>query len=291
MIEAEQTVYDYRQMETSDGTVSELVSRAAGDLVKSTYAIALTGAGISTESGIPDYRGPSGLWTRDPAAERRAYQSYDRFLEDPASWWKETMERHGQGLGNLWEMKPNAGHLALVDLEKSGRLRCVITQNVDALHEKAGSGRVLEYHGSFMKLRCISCGARFYREEFDLEKMRRENELPPRCNRCKGILKSDAVAFGEPIPADVAGESLEEVAQCDLMLVCGTSALVYPFASLPAVARERSGVTIIEVNAEPTPLTRNGISDYFIRGKTGAVLPAIVREVQELMGRPSGQQS
>ncbi len=264
------------------GSIEDLIARSAVYLVNSTYAIALTGAGISTESGIPDFRGPSGVWTRDPEAERRAYRSYERFLENPKSWWKETIAGRSPGLGNLWESRPNSGHIALVDLEKVGILKCVITQNIDALHEKAGSSRVLEYHGSFMKLRCVSCGSRFWREQFDLEKLRQEDALPPRCPRCKGIMKSDTVSFGEPIPSDVAYQSLDEARKCDLMLICGTSAVVYPFASLPAVARERSGATIIEVNAQPTPLTREGISDYLIQGKTGEILPAIVKEVSRL---------
>jgi NAD-dependent deacetylase len=266
-------------------TVADLVFRAARELAAAQHAIALTGAGISTESGIPDFRGPSGIWTRDPAAERRAYQSYDRFLEDPATWWKESLGNRGPGLGNLWDMKPNSGHAALADLEKEGVLKCVITQNIDALHVKAGSSHVLEYHGNFMKLRCMSCGARYFREEFDLEKLSKEDLLPPRCPRCKGIVKSDTVSFGEPIPGDVARESVVEAEQCDLMLICGTSAVVYPFASLPVIANQRAGVAIVEVNAEPTLLTMEGISDFIIRGRTGVVLPAIVEEVRRLRHR------
>ena len=264
------------------GQTEQLITRAAEDLINARYAIALTGAGISTESGIPDFRGPSGIWTRDPAAERRAYRSYERFLEDPKSWWQETLSGRGPGLGNLWDMKPNAGHMALAELGRAGIIKCIITQNIDALHEKAGSTRVLEYHGSFMRLRCVSCGARFFREQFDIERLRKEDALPPRCPNCKGILKSDTVSFGEPIPSDVAHESISEAESCDLMLICGTSAVVYPFASLPSIARQRSGVIIIEVNAEPTALTRDGISDYLIRGKTGEILPAIVAEIGRL---------
>ncbi len=260
-----------------------LISKAATDLVNSRYAIALTGAGISTESGISDFRGPSGIWTKNPEAERQAYRSYEKFLKDPKSYWKDALSMaRGPDLGDLWEVKPNHGHIALVNLERVGFLKCVITQNIDALHEKAGSQRVLEYHGSFMKLRCVSCGARYFREEFDLEKLNQEDKLPPHCLRCNGILKSDTVSFGEPIPGDVAGKSIEEARTCDLMLICGTSAVVYPFASLPLIARERSGVTIIEVNAEPTPLTKEGISDYFIQGKTGEILPAIVAEINRI---------
>ena len=263
--------------------IKSLIRKAARSLAEARYAVALTGAGISTESGITDFRGPSGLWTKDPAAERQAYLYYEKFLQDPKSYWIETLSAaHASGLGNLWEAKPNPGHLALVDIEKMGLLKCVITQNIDALHEKAGSQRVLEYHGSFMKLRCVSCGTRFWREEFDLDQLKKENKLPPRCLRCRGILKSDTVSFGESIPGDVAAHSLAEAQACDLMLICGTSAVVYPFASLPMIARERNGVTIIEINAEPTPLTRDGISDYLIQGKTGEILPAIVDELRRL---------
>lgn len=275
------------------------VQRAARELLNSRHAIALTGAGISTESGIPDFRGPSGVWTKNPEAERKAYRSYERFLEDPEAWWVERLTNPGV-LGDLEKALPNTGHYALSELENMGILKCVITQNVDGLHEKAGSKNLLEYHGSILKFRCVSCVARFGRNEFDLAELMRENRLPPHCPKCGGIVKTDGVAFGEPIPSDVAHLSMEEAWKCDLMLICGTSAVVYPFANLPRVARQRvvekgrktdSGihavekvpaVTIIEVNAEPTPLTYDGISDYLIQGKTGEVLPRIVEEVKKL---------
>ncbi len=281
--------------------MEQLIGRAARDLVDSRYAIALTGAGISTESGIPDFRGPTGVWTLNPGAERRAYQGYQRFLEDPASWWEERLTGSRTGfLGDLEEVMPNVGHYALVELEKLGIIKCVITQNVDALHEKAGTRRLLEYHGSTVKLRCVSCGLRFSRDEFDLPRLLEEKQLPPHCPTCRGIVKSDGVSFGEPIPSDVAHQSLEEAVKCDLMLICGTSAVVYPFANLPRIASERRAemerktgngisavekipaVTIIEVNADPTPLTEEGISDYLIQGKTGEILPAIVEEVKKI---------
>ncbi len=261
--------------------MEQLIERAARDLVDAKYAIALTGAGISTESGIPDFRGPSGVWTKNPEAERRAYQGYQRFVEDPKQWWEERLTNPGL-LGDLGAVMPNVGHYALVELEQSGIIKCVITQNVDALHEKAGTERLLEYHGSTAKLRCVSCGLRFRRDEFDLPKLLQENQLPPHCPTCRGIVKSDGVSFGEPIPGDVAHQSLEEAGKCDLMLICGTSAVVYPFANLPRVAAERKAVTIIEVNADPTPLTEEGVSDYLIRGKIGEILPALVEEVKKL---------
>ncbi len=264
--------------------MEQLIIRAAKSLVDSKYAIALTGAGISTESGIPDFRGPSGIWTKNPEAERRAYEGYPRFLADPKGWWEASLARPSlsSAFGDLGKVMPNAGHYALVELEQLGILKCIITQNIDALHERAGTKSLLEYHGSFSKLRCISCNLRFRRDEFNLEKLMRENELPPRCPNCGGVIKSDTVSFGEPIPSDVAHQSLEEAWKCDLMLICGTSAVVYPFANLPRIARQRGAVTIIEVNADPTPLTEEGISDYLIQGKTGEILPRIVDEVKKI---------
>lgn len=282
--------------------MDQLIDRAAKDLVLSKYAIALTGAGMSTESGIPDFRGPDGIWTKNPEAERRAYEAYDELLRDPKGHWEEILtpgsffslfEQIGKAL-------PNPGHRGLAELERMGILKLVITQNVDGLHQKAGSQNVIEYHGGLSKLRCMSCGSRFDREEFDLERLKRENLLPPRCKECSGVLKHDGVYFREPIPGDVYHRSLEAAWECDLMLICGTSAVVYPFAELPRVARqgrtetERKteagiyavekipAVTIIEVNAEPTPLTEERISDYLIQGKTGEVLPNMVEKVEKI---------
>jgi len=279
--------------------MEELVERAARDLINSNYAIALTGAGMSTESGIPDFRGPSGIWTKDPEAERRAYQTYHRFLANPKEYWEEKLSAPSL-FGNLTKVKPNPGHYALAELEKMGILKCVITQNIDNLHQRAGTENVLDYHGNAFKLRCIDCNARFDLEEYDLQGLREEGRLPPHCRKCGGVIKGDVVHFREPIPSDVAHQSLEEAWRCDLMLICGTSAVVYPFAELPRVARQRKveterktgagiyavervpAVTIIELNAEPTPLTQEGVSDYLIQGKTGEVLPRIVEEVKRL---------
>ncbi len=163
-----------------------------------------------------------------------------------------------------------------------GVLKWDITQNVDALHEKAGNQNLLEYHGNLLKLRCIDCSARFPRNQFDLMAMLKEDRLPPRCPQCGGVIKSDGVGFGQPIPTDVAEQSMEEAQRCDLMLICGTSAVVYPFAYLPRVTRQGGKAVIIEVNAEPTPLTQEGISNYIIQGKTGEILPKIVEEIKKL---------
>lgn len=282
--------------------VQELIKRAAEDLVNSSYAIALTGAGISTESGVPDFRGPQGIWTTDPQAEKRAYQSYDKFLTDPKDYWEDRLAKPSL-LGNLEEISPNPGHHALAGLEEMGVLKCVITQNVDNLHIKAGSRNVVEYHGNAFKLRCANCNARYGLEEYDLAKLRQEGKLPPLCRSCGAVVKMDVVHFRESIPSDVAHRSLQEAWKCDVMLVCGTSAVVYPFASLPTVAFQRKmekekktqsgfhvvervrAATIIEINAEPTPLTYEGVSDYLIQGNTAEILPLIVGEVKRLQKR------
>ncbi|MFU8796564.1 MAG: SIR2 family NAD-dependent protein deacylase [Dehalococcoidia bacterium] len=271
--------------------MDNLVRRAAYELAQSEYAIALTGAGISTESGIPDFRGPQGIWTTDRRAEAQAYRRYELFLHDAKAYWEEMLglrEPYCTFYGEIEKAEPNPGHYALADLEALDVLKCVITQNIDGLHRKAGNRRVLEYHGSVDALRCICCGTRVEGAQVCLE------ELPPRC-RCGTALKYDVVHFGEPIPLDVMTASEEEALKCDLMLVCGTSAAVYPFANLPRLARfgarasllglsvttPRPGVRIVEVNADPTPLTHEGVSDYLIQGKTGEILPGIVAEFRE----------
>ena len=281
--------------------MEQLIHRAALDLANSKYAIALTGAGISTESGIPDFRGPQGVWTKNPEAERSAYLGYQQFQEDPKQWWADRMSS-ANVLGDMDIALPNSGHYALVELEEAGILKCVITQNVDGLHETAGSKNLLEYHGSRNKLRCIDCGARFPRGAFDLKKLLREESLPPECPDCDGLTKTDGVGFGEPIPSQVANGSFQETLKCDLMLICGTSAVVYPFAQLPRIAKQRAleleshayrgsddfgTVKIIEINAELTPLTIDGVSDYIIQGAIGDILPTIVEEAKRIRSEGS----
>ena len=263
-----------------------LIQKAADQIVKSKYAIGLTGAGISTESGIPDFRGPNGIWTKNPDAERKAYQSYARFQQNPKQYWIERMEGMSL-LGDLVNAKPNPGHFALAELEKLSLLKCVITQNIDNLHQKAGTRRVLDYHGNISLYRCYSCDTRFNPDEFDLERLAAEDRLPPLCKSCNGVLKSDVVHFHEAIPGDVAQQSQEEAGKCDLMLICGTSAVVYPFAYLPRIAKKgRAGkeTVIIEINYDRTPLTDEGISDYLIQGKTGIILPQLLEEVKKRIG-------
>ncbi len=280
-------------------STTDLIQRAADDILQAKYAVALTCAGISTESGIPDFRGPDGIWTKNPELEQKAYEAYNDFRVDPQKWWGDQLDGPVNILDEWGKATPNLGHLALTELEKAKRLKRVLTQNIDNLHQKAGSKNVIDYHGNIFKLRCLNCNSRYPVEKFDTKQLKQSGQLPPRCKACGDALKPDVVYFGEPIPSDVSFESEQAAFQCDLMLVCGTSAVVYPFASLPILAsgKQRSSLEsflnfglqantpaiVIEINNEPTPLTQEGISNYLIQGKTGEILPQIVSAVQALI--------
>ncbi len=276
--------------------MESLIQRAAECLLKSKYAIALTGAGMSTESGIPDFRGPNGVWTKHPEAEKIAYETYFTFLRNPKEYWEIRLSQP-YILEGIEKAQPNAGHYALARMEEIGVLKCVVTQNIDGLHIKAGSKHVLEYHGSVHTLRCSVCDKRYGKGDYDLEALRKSGNLPPLCTYCKSAVKEDIVHFNEPIPRDVADNSYEEASRCDLMLICGTSAVVYPFASLPQVSKARGNsanyrdsapVTIIEVNGEQTQLTRTGVSDFLIQGKTATILPEIAELLTKRLGKDRG---
>ncbi len=237
----------------------------------SKYVIALTGAGVSVESGIRPFRGPGGLWTEKGEPPMDGYR---RFEANPRRYWEERLDnaRSGFGIG-IEGAKPNPGHYALAELEDMGVLRMLVTQNIDNLHIAAGSRRVLEIHGNRLKLRCVRCGWRFPLEGFDL------STLPPKCPKCGGVVKDDVVMFGEPIPGDVLEECQREAGRSDCIIVAGTSAVVYPAAGLPLIVKEHGG-TIIEVNPHETELT--DISDVSIRAPSGEVLPELVKKVRGL---------
>ncbi|MFC1967838.1 NAD-dependent deacetylase [Chloroflexota bacterium] len=254
--------------------MKESINQAARDLSDSKWAIALAGAGMSTESGIPDIRGPHGIGEEYNRQALRLH--YQRFLEDPKAWWEERLSP-GSIMQQLTEFRkrgqPNPGHYALAELEDMGMLKCVITQSFDRLHQRAGSRKVIEIYGNDLELRCMSCGLMVERESISLEK------LPPHC-KCGGVMKTAIIAFGQPIPADILKESYTQATTCDLMLVCGTSLVIYPAAELPQVARYRSpNVKLVEINMEPLD---KRIFDYTIIGKTGEVLPEIVAAVKEI---------
>ncbi|MFH0974373.1 MAG: NAD-dependent deacylase [Spirochaetota bacterium] len=241
--------------------------REAAEIIKkSKNLIALSGAGHSVESGIPDFRGKDGLWTKyDPAI----YAHIEMFRMHPEKTWEmlaEMQELTGKA-------KPNAGHIALARLEEIGILKAVITQNIDNLHQAAGSKHVIEFHGNSRNLKCLDCGMTFSAEQFRIEKC-----APPRCKECGSILKPTVIFFGENIPHNALMESMRLADIADAVMVIGTSAQVFPAASIPYKAKE-NGATIIEMNLEKTALT-DSITDIFIEGLLGKTLPELLRHVE-----------
>lgn len=251
----------------SEAPTEAAVGEAAGLIHAAKHVVALVGAGLSVESGIPPFRGPGGLWTKYGEPDLR---DYERFVEDPKEWWERRISGTGalrELAGALAEARPNAGHLALREMEDLGYLKHIITQNIDNLHQEGGSLAVTEIHGNRTKLRCTGCGERWPLDGFAIE------ELPPACPECGGVVKSDTVMFGEPIPRDALDECLRQTQLCDCMLLIGTSAQVYPAAGFPLEVK-RAGGRLIEVNPNETPLTE--IADVVLRGPSGESLPRLV---------------
>ncbi|MGH3450384.1 MAG: SIR2 family NAD-dependent protein deacylase [Haloechinothrix sp.] len=229
--------------------------------------VAMTGAGISTDSGIPDFRGPNGLWTKNPAAERmsnlHAYVSNKDVREQS---WQARLRHPG------WQARPNSAHHALVDLEHAGRLGAIVTQNIDGLHQKAGSNPdlVIELHGTMFETVCLSCtDRRDMREALDRVAM---GETDPACRDCGGILKSATISFGQSLDAAVLNRARVAAESCDLMLVAGSSLTVHPAAGLVGLAAS-AGATVLVCNAAETPY--NGLAAAVLRGPLGDVLPAL----------------
>lgn len=242
-------------------------SDAARAIAGAQKVVAVTGAGASVESGIPDFRSAGGLWERYPIEE---FATIHAFLRDPDRVWKLWHELGQQ----LLSVEPNAGHLALAELERLGRLDAVITQNIDNLHQRAGNTRVVEYHGNARRLICMSCGR--------LEPLEFDTIAPaaPRC-ACGGVQKPDVVFFGEMIPHEAMNEAEALAQTADAVLIVGTSAQVYPAAGLPYTAKEH-GATVIECNVERTDFT-DTITDFFLEGPAGHMLPRLVQEVSRLL--------
>jgi NAD-dependent deacetylase len=241
----------------------------AAGLVRTARAVCvLTGAGISTESGIPDFRGPAGLWTSNPTAARLSTLAH--YLSGPevrVEIWRRRLEQSRD------QALPNPGHLALVELERRGQLEMVVTQNLDGLHLVAGTSpaHLVEIHGSLREYRCLKCGRKGPMVEV-LERVR-HGESDPACLACGGILKSAAISFGQRLPAEELQRAEDAARRCDLFLAIGTSLQVYPAAELPAIALEQSSPLVV-VNEEPTPYDRRAAA--VLRGRIGEVLPALI---------------
>lgn len=248
-------------------TSKTLIEQAATACAKARKGVALTGAGISVESGIPPFRGIGGLWEKiDPMK----YAHIDALERNPEEVWRVLF----MGLGEVLEKaKPNAGHIGLRQLEQMGVLQTIITQNVDGLHQKAGSSDVIEFHGTHAVLRCATCRRSYGWQEVSLE------QIPPRCT-CNGYLRPDVVMFGELIDMTLLQRSQMLAADCDVMLVVGTSATVEPAAYLPVIAK-RAGAFIIEINPEATSLT-GYISNVSLLGPAGEMMTRVVERVENL---------
>ncbi len=242
------------------------LQQVADWLRKARAVTALTGAGISTDSGIPDFRGPAGVWTRDPGAQRMVdIQVYASEPEVRRRAWQRRRAHEA------WTAEPNAGHRALADLERSGRLRAVVTQNIDRLHQKAGSAAVIELHGSMGETVCLACRDRRPMAEA-LARVAAGEDDPP-CLVCGGVLKSATVFFGEALDPHVLEAAQQAAAGSDLFLVVGTSLTVAPASWLPGIAAA-AGAKVAVLNAEPTPY--DGAADAVIRRPIGAALPRLV---------------
>jgi len=267
-------------MKEAINSYEEEIEDAARIIMVSKYVVALTGAGVSVASGIPPFRGPGGIWTKHGEPPPNGYQ---RFLENPVKWWEQRINRKGpyrEFMERLTTAEPNPSHFALAELERMGYLKCVITQNIDDLHRKAGSQNIAEIHGNAFLFRCIDCGRRFEPHTIQVN----PDSLPPKCPDCgKGIIKTDTVLFGEPIPEDVIRKCILETMKCDCMLSIGTSALVYPAAGLPIRAKQMNNAWLIEINPYETGIS--DICDIVIRKTSDVALPLIVQKIKELSRR------
>jgi NAD-dependent deacetylase len=244
-------------------TAPTTIERVAGWLAKASSAVVFTGAGMSTESGIPDFRSPGGVWSKN----RPVY--YDEFLasaEARFEYWRQKSE----AAGDFERAEPNSGHLTIAGWEEMGRVVGVITQNIDNLHQQAGSRRVLELHGTARWIACVDCRERFEPKPL-LEAFRAERAVPP-CPACGGRLKSATISFGQAMPTDVLEESVALAQASDLFLAIGSSLVVHPAAGLPELAR-RGGAKLVIINRDPTDL--DAVADAVIRESIGATLSAI----------------
>ncbi len=241
--------------------------RLAERIISARVIAVLTGAGASKESGIPTFRDKDGLWSQ---YDMERFASLDGLLADPRSVWKWYRDRYLEAK----KAQPNAGHRALAEIEALLRNRgkdfAVITQNIDGLHQKAGSENVIEIHGSLYRAKCMECGKTYAMDDVI------NGQLPPYCE-CGGLIRPDVVFFGEPLPEREMEQAIYYAQNADVFITAGTSAVVYPAASLPYIAKD-AGSVLVEVNVEDTPLTP--LCDFVLRGRFGEVLPRLYNEIK-----------
>jgi NAD-dependent deacetylase len=248
--------------------MDEMLDRFGEIVSNSKHLVAFTGAGISSESGIPTYRGAGGLWTKyDPDKYANIYY----FMKEPEYYWNFFKDVR---YPVLKKAAPNAAHTALVELERRGNLKELITQNIDNLHQMAGQSKVIELHGNTMKISCMDCGRTM---TIDEAYERLKTELPPHCE-CGGALKPNVVFFGEQLPRDALMEAQRAADSCDVFLVIGSSLVVHPAAQLPVVAKQ-NGASLIIVNVDPTPF--DGLADVVVNDKAAQVLPELVKMMED----------
>lgn len=258
--------------------MEDLVAKAAKTLTGAQNAVAFTGAGISTESGIPDFRSPGGLWTRVDPAEF----SIDRFLQNPSRFWRMHLDLKASGDFDLAAAEPNPAHHALARMEQMGILKCIITQNVDNLHQRAGSVEVIEFHGNLLRAACMKCHSLEPIEDVEARFESGQSDAA-RCQKCGGVLKPDAVFFGEAIPPRALTASQIQSQKCDVLLVIGTSLQVYPAAQIPlSMKLKYPPATVIEVNREPSAL-HTQVTDILMLGSAGAILSRLMDALEARM--------
>ena len=258
---------EYGPAMTTDPT-NELIGRARAWIDAARRIVVLTGAGISTDSGIPDFRGPQGLWTKNPEAEKMS--TIQHYVADPEVRKRSWRDRLASP---AWHAKPNSGHLALVALERRGTLDTLITQNIDGLHRMAGSSpdRIVEIHGTMREVVCLSCDERAPMERA-LARVR-AGEEDPACRTCGGILKSATISFGQALVQADLRRAQRAAEGCDLLLAVGTKLSVYPVAGVVPIAKQ-AGARVVIVNAEPTEMDM--LADAVLRGPISALLPRLV---------------
>jgi len=252
-----------------DAELDEAIEVVADLIAQSKRCVVFTGAGISTESGIPDFRSPGGIWDKyNP--EEFTYQKFLASEENRRLRWRMIKETTA-----MFQAQPNTAHNAIAELETLSKLDCVITQNIDNLHQAAGNKRVIELHGNALWVYCLECGARFARGEIQL-RLEAGEEIPD-CAKCGGMLKLATVSFGEPMPVKETEEAAERSGKADLFIVIGSSLVVHPAAMMPLYAK-KAGAALVIINMSPTP--HDKYADVIIRMKAGEIVPAIVELVK-----------